>query len=271
MSGPVVSSTCTSKRLTIMVCSFLGTSRAKLHRMIIRTGLVTVSGSSVSKLVDFTSLSKQLAAATPSSTASSAYVVSNTVAQACPATGTAWAASSNLPPIANADVCTCMMASLSCKANTGLSANETATLFSTVCGLDGSACAGITANATTGVYGAYSMCSSYQQLSFAFDQYYKSQSKASTACDFGGNAKTQTSSSSSSCSALLSEAGTAGTGTVTDVASGTATGTASSSSSSTTKSSASSATVIPRFDMGLFQMAVYVCVAGMAGVGMVWL
>jgi hypothetical protein len=234
-------------------------------------GLVSVSGTSVSKLAGFTSLSAQLAKATPSSTASSAYTVTNTVAQACPATGTAWAAASALPPIANTDLCSCMMSSLSCQANTGLSGNETATLFSTVCGLDSSACAGITANGTSGVYGAYSMCTSYQQLSFAMNQYYLNQNKASTACSFDGNAKTKTGSTSSSCSSLLSEAGTKGTGTVTDAASATGTGSSSGStgSSASTSKSASGAVIIPRFDIGLLQLGAYILAAGMAGVGMI--
>lgn len=165
-----------------------------------------------------------------------------------------------------------MMSSLSCQANTGLSGNDTATLFSTVCGLDNSACDGIAANGTTGVYGAYSMCTSYQQLSFAFDQYYKAQNKASTACSFNGNAKVTTSSVSSSCSAILSEAGTAGTGTVTNAATVAATGTGSSgasASASTTKKSASGAVLVPRFDTGLLQIGAYVFAAGLAGMGMI--
>jgi hypothetical protein len=234
-------------------------------------GLVSVSGTSVTKLAGFTSLSAQLAKATPKSTASSAYTVTNTVAQACPATGTAWAAASALPPIANSQLCSCMLSSLSCIANTGISGNETATLFDYVCGLDSAACTGISKNATTGVYGAYSMCTSYQQLSFAFDQYYKSQSKASSACDFSGNAKTQTSSTASTCSSLLSQAGTAGTGTVTSTPTGTGSSGSSSSSSSTTSKSASSAVIVPRFDMGLVHLSAYLLAAGIAGAGMILL
>jgi hypothetical protein len=218
-------------------------------------------------LADFTALSKQLALATPSSTASADYVVTNTVAQACPATGADWAAASNLPPIASADVCTCMVASLSCVAATGLSDNTTASLFSTVCGLDSSACDGINTDGTSGVYGAYSMCNSYQKLSFSFDQYYKNQNKASTACDFGGQAKTQSESTSSSCSSLLNQAGSAGTGTVTTVP----TGTGASSSGTSTKKSAAGVVIIPRFDIGLLQLGAYLFVAGIAGAGMILL
>ena len=237
----------------------------------LNTGLVSISGDTASKLPDFTALSKQLALATPSSTASADYTVTNTQAQACPATGADWAASSNLPPIANSELCSCMVASLSCVANSDLSGNETATLFSTVCGLDNSACDGIAANGTTGVYGAYSMCSASQQLSFAFDQYYQNQKKASTACDFNGNAKTQSGSTSSSCSSLLSQAGTAGTGTVTTAPSGTGSSSGSPSSSTSTKKSAAGAVIIPRFDIGLLQLGAYLLVAGMAGAGMIML
>lgn len=235
------------------------------------SGLVSVSGNSVSKLSDFTSLSAQLAKATPSSTNSADYTVTNTVAQACPATGTSWAAASALPPIANPDLCSCMVSSLSCVANTGLSGNETATLFSTVCGLDNSACNGITANGTTGKYGAYSMCSSSQQLSFAFNQYYTTQGQASTACDFNGNAHVQSGSQSNSCKSLLSEAGTAGTGSVTSVPTGTGVASSASGSSSSTKKSAAGAVIIPRFDMGLLQLGAYVLAAGLTGAGMILL
>jgi hypothetical protein len=166
-----------------------------------------------------------------------------------------------------------MVSSLSCVANSGLSGNQTATLFSTVCGLDNSACNGITANATTGVYGAYSMCSASQQLSFAFNQYYTNQKSASTACDFGGNAKIQSGSTSSSCKSMLSQAGSAGTGTVTSVPTGTGSSsdTSASSSASSTKKSAAGSVVIPRFDTGLLHLGAYVLVAGMAGAGMILL
>jgi hypothetical protein len=235
----------------------------------INIGLVSISGDTASKLPDFTALSKQLALATPSSTASADYIVTNTQPQACPATGANWAASDNLPPIANADLCSCMVTSLSCVAISGLSGNETATLFSTVCGLDNSACDGIYTNGTTGVYGAYSMCSASQQLSFAFDQYYQNQKKASTACDFNGNAKIQLGSTSSSCSSLLSRAGTAGTGIVTATPTGTSSSSGSSSSSTSTKTSAGGAVIIPWFHMGLLQLGAYILVAGMAGAGMI--
>ncbi|TGO37921.1 hypothetical protein BHYA_0086g00360 [Botrytis hyacinthi] len=234
-------------------------------------GLVSVSGNSVSKLSDFTALSKQLASATPSFTNSASYTVTNTVAQACPATGTAWAASSNLPPIANAELCECMVKSLSCVANSGISGNSSADLFDYVCGLDSAACDGISKNATTGTYGAYSMCTSAQQLSFVFDQYYQNNNKAATACDFSGNAKTQTGAKSSTCSSLISQAGAAGTGTVTSAPTGTGSSSSSSSTSTSTKKSSAGATIVPRLDLGLLQLGAYLVFAGMAGAGMIML
>ncbi|RAL64570.1 hypothetical protein DID88_001605 [Monilinia fructigena] len=234
-------------------------------------GLVSVSGDTVSKLPDFTALSKQLATVTPSFTNSASYTPTNTVAQACPATGTAWAASSNLPPIANAELCECMVKSLSCVADSGISGDSSAELFDYVCGLDSKACDGIGKNATTGVYGAYSMCTGSQQLSFVFDQYYQNQNKASTACDFNGSAKLQSGSKSSTCSSLISQAGTAGTGTVTSAPTGTGASSSSSASTTSTSKSSSGSTIVPRLDLGLLQLGAYVVAAGMAGAGMILL
>jgi len=230
-------------------------------------GLVSIDGSTASKLPDYSALSSQLATASPSSTASSAYKVTNTAARSCPTVGSDWAASSNLPPAANAQLCSCMVASLSCVASSDLTGNDTATLFSYICGNDNSACDGVASNGTTGVYGAYSMCDSSSQLSFVMNQYYLNQNKASTACDFNGQAKTQSGSTSSSCSALLNQAGTAGTGTVTSAPTATGASSSSSGSSSATKGAAANL-VIPRFETGILQLGIYVVVAAMAGAGM---
>ena len=163
-----------------------------------------------------------------------------------------------------------MVASLDCVANSGLSGNQTADLFDTVCGLDSKACAGIAANGTTGVYGAYSVCSPSQQLSFAFNQYYVSQRSARTACDFGGNAKVQSGSTSSSCSGLVSAAGAAGTGTVTAAPTAGAAGSGSGPAASSSSAAAGMVTV-PAMNTGLLSLGVYVVVAGMAGMGMILL
>jgi len=237
-------------------------------------GLVSVANGVASKLPDFTALKEQLASATPTGVSSAAYVVSNTVAQACPPTGSDWAASSKLPPIANADLCGCMVQTLSCVATTGLTGNETADLFDTVCGLNKNACNGITANSETGVYGAYSMCDSYSKLSFAFNQYYLTLNAQKDACDFGGKAKTQTAATADNCKALVNQAGTAGTGTVTTIPTGT--GVANSGGSATnggstskTSKAAAGSLAIPQFNTGAIQLGAYIFVAGLAGAGMI--
>jgi len=247
-------------------------------------GVVSVSGSSVSKLADFTMLSSQIAMISPSSTPASAYTNSFTVPQACPTLAADWAASSNLPPIANAQLCSCMVSSLSCVAKSSISSNDTQNIFAFICGADANACAGIQANGTLGVYGAYSMCESAQQLSFVINQYYLDQKKASGACDFSGSATTQSANTASTCSALLNQAGAAGTGSVTNVPTPASTGSSGgsggsgsggsasgSSASATSSKGVAGSVIIPRFDTGLLQLGVYVIAAIMTGAGMILL
>lgn len=206
-----------------------------------------------------------MASISPSSTNMASYTPSNSP-RACPAlaSGVWEAKSSPLPPSANPNLCACMMQSLSCVAKSSINADEYGTLFAQVCGYGSSICQGIIANATTGQYGAYSVCNATEQLSFAFNQYYLSQSKADTACNFGGAAMTQASASASgTCGSLLSQAGTAGTGSVTS--SPTSGGSASHSSSK----AAAGNVPIPRFDFGILGLGLYVSLAAMVGAGMI--
>lgn len=195
------------------------------------------------------------------------YTNTYTALQACPTTGSSWAAPSTLPPVASIDLCECMQTSLSCVAATDLSTNTTTSQFGVVCG--DVSCDGITSSIIDDVQGAYSVCTSYQKLSWAYNQYYLAQSSASTACDFDGNAKTQTGSKSDTCKALLNEAGTAGTGTVTTnpTEGTTATGTASTGTGSSGSKSAASGLVAPKFDVGVLAMGFYLAVAGVVGAG----
>ncbi|KFY08863.1 hypothetical protein V492_05844 [Pseudogymnoascus sp. VKM F-4246] len=232
-------------------------------------GLVEVNGKSVDKLPDFKVLASQVAKASPSGVSMSSYTPKNTAARTCPSVNAGWAASSTLPPIANSQVCDCMVKSLGCKAKSGLKGKEIATQFDYVCGNDASACTGINANATTGKYGAYSMCSSEQKLSFAFDQYYQSQGSKDTACDFSGTAETQAGSAEGECSTLIAAAGKDGSGTVTAVP--TDGSTSSDGSGSQTSDNAAPGSMIPRLEIGALSIGSYVFATMLAGMGMILL
>lgn len=181
-------------------------------------GLVSVDGDKVSKREDFSYYSSQIATVSPSGVNSASYSASKTAA-ACPTEGTNWnAKSSPLPPTPNKQLCACMFNSLTCAPKSDISAEDVGELFGTVCGLgDGSQCDGIAANASTGDYGAYSMCNSTEKLGWVMDAYYQAQDSTNqaSACDFDGNAATVSAvSPSGACSSLMNEAGTAGTGVV---------------------------------------------------------
>ncbi|OXV11227.1 hypothetical protein Egran_01010 [Elaphomyces granulatus] len=231
-------------------------------------GLVSVSGNSVSKLPDYSYLSQEMASVTATGVSNSAYHPSNTAAQSCPTVDSKWAASEKLPPSPNAQLCSCMVSSLTCVVQASVSSKQLAQLFNQVCGYG--VCNGITANATTGVYGAYSMCADMDKLSFAMDQYFQAQiakGNGASACDFGGSASTQaTSSPSGTCSVLLGQAGSQGTGSV--AANPTATG--SSPSGGSSSSAAARPVAAPSsVHFGMWQVGAYVVTAAIAGVGMI--
>ena len=197
------------------------------------------------------------------------YTPTNTAAASCPSVGSDWAAvATPLPPTANADACSCMMSTLKCTVKSSVSEKSYADLFGFVCGVqDGKYCAGINTNVTSGgSYGAYGMCNSTQQLAFVLDAY----NKGVGDCDFSGSATAvqAAATTAASCSALLNQAGVAGTGTVTSAPTGTGAGSGSSAGSSKGAAPGLSA---PGFDTGLLGLGLYVSVAAMAGMGMVLL
>jgi len=169
-------------------------------------GLVSIDSSgAVSTMKDYTSLSSKVLAATPSSTSSDAYTPTNTQG-ACPTLQANWAANSVLPPTPNSGLCDCMFASLSCTVASSTNETEYGDIFNYICGQSGSACSGIMTNSTSGLYGAYSMCTSKQQLGYVLNEYYQSQGNAAGACDFSGKAEVVSASADASCSSSLSSA-----------------------------------------------------------------
>lgn len=238
-------------------------------------GLVSVDGDKVSTLDDFNNLSSKLAKATATGVKKSNYKPSNTALQSCPKVDGDWqAAATPLPPSPNQDLCSCMEDSLECTAKDNVDDKQIGKLFGTVCGYD--VCDGVSTNATTGHYGAYSVCSPKQQLAYAMNQYYSQQKKkgsGQSACDFNGAASTKSSSSpSGTCSALLKEAGTAGTGQVTSSPTGNANQVSASGSSSASGSKGAAGMVAPSaVRVGAWQLGAYVMTAVLTGAGMILL
>ena len=206
-------------------------------------GLVSVNGNKVQKQADFTSLSSQIQKVHPTGVNSASFSAS-TSAPACPTIDAGWHAASNLPPSPNAALCNCMTNTLSCVASDSLNNKDMGDIFNYICGagsVHGSYCAGIHANATTGEYGAYSMCDARAQLSFVMNQYWKGNGKQASACDFKGKAtKTKSSSPSGTCKGLLKQAGAKGTGTVTGGPNGGGSGSGGGGASASTSSGAAS-------------------------------
>ncbi|KKY27274.1 putative beta-glucanosyltransferase [Phaeomoniella chlamydospora] len=241
-------------------------------------GIVSIDGSSASTMADYSNLQSQLAKVTTVTGVNSAsYTPSNSPA-ACPTVDSDWAASSDLPPTPNTELCECMYAALTCVPDDSVDSEDYGDLFGVVCGLSSDACEGIQSNATTGEYGAYEMCNSKQQLGWALNAYYSEQTSKGNAggCSFSGSATTQSASSpTGSCKTLISQAGSLGTGSVTSSPSGTG----SSGSSETTDGSGSGSAsgsgsgvggfIAPSVSFGIFQVGLYLVCAIGSGVAMI--
>ncbi|CAK7268714.1 hypothetical protein SEPCBS57363_003235 [Sporothrix epigloea] len=233
-------------------------------------GLVSVVNGKASTMADYDTLSTVIAQVSPSSTAMSAFTPTNKPA-ACPTIGANWAAADILPPTPNNATCDCMFKSLSCVPSSSLNATGLGALFGSICGLDASACAGITANVSTGVYGAYVMCDPTEQIAYVLDAYYKNQNSDSSACDWNGQAQVvKAPAAASSCSSLLASASSSNNRAATATAGSGSTKTGSSGSSSTSKSAAASG-MRNMLTLGELSVGLYVLVAMATGAGMMML
>lgn len=232
-------------------------------------GLVKISNDKASKLADYNKLKTRVVSATPSGTSSAAYTPTNSAAS-CPALSDTWVANKVLPPTPDDSLCTCMYNSVGCVPASSLKTKAYADIFDYICGENSELCAGINGNATTGVYGAYSMCTQKQKLAYVLDQYYKDQDSASTACDFDGQATTQEASSASSCKSALASASSVNAVAATASA-GTETTSTSSSSASGDSFGNPAAGIGRLFSVGEFAIGAYLVAAIGAGAGMIFL
>jgi len=238
-------------------------------------GLVsTIDDTSVSTLADFAPFSSQIHAVSPAVVTAASYNPTNTAAQACPTVDSTWqVAASGLPPTPNDSVCDCMVSTLSCTAVSGIEDTEIGTLFSQVCGYNGGKpCIGIVKNTTTGVFGPYSMCNATQQLSYAFNAYYKEEGN-SQACDFNGKAQiVKAPGAASSCSGIISSATSAAPASPTESGSGSGSGSSGSgAASSTSKKGGADMRFSASLGVGTAFAVVYATMAVLSGVGMLWL
>ncbi|KAJ1728516.1 1 3-beta-glucanosyltransferase gel4 [Coemansia sp. Benny D160-2] len=174
-------------------------------------GLVSISGSTVTKTEDYDNFKKALAAADPSGVAMKSYSPSGKQ-QSCPkvSASNSWQASDVLPPTPSNSTCECMMKSLYCVSKTTDVPTDTTALkqfgedvsniFGTVCATV--SCDEVNGNGQSGTYGKYSFCNTIQRVSWVMNAWYKSQRGVDGSCDFNGFASlTKPSlSSDSSCS-----------------------------------------------------------------------
>lgn len=212
-------------------------------------GLVTIKDDAVSTLNDYSYLSVAIHSVSPSGVNSNSWKPSNTATRACPAsTLSNWKAATALPPTPNDGICQCMYDSLSCIVASKVDVKDYETLFDYVC--SEVSCDGINANGTSGTYGSYSFCSPAEKLSFVLNLYYEKVGN-NAGCSFSGSATLAGShTTAATCSSVLSQAGTAGTGDITASVTGSSNKVADSSASgsgsgSTASASASSGAATP--------------------------
>lgn len=226
---------------------------------------MTLDGNTISTRVDYKNYKTEIASVSPTGTASAKYTATNKAA-ACPTLDSIWASSSKLPPKPDAQLCSCMMSTLECTLSSSVSSKDYGDLYGQL--YNYGALDGVTGNSTKGVYGAYSMCTDEQKLSFALNEYYNSQSdeNKAKACDFKGAATTTSSSApSGTCSSLIEQAAS-GTGTVTSSPSGTGSSGGATSSGLGVPMNTPSSVVV-----GTWQLGAYVAVAVFTGAGMILL
>lgn len=126
--------------------------------------------------------------------------------ETCPKLGEFWRASANLPPTPDTALCKCAVAASECAIGQDVKPKDFGDIFDFICDAEKDLCTAINGNATTGVYGAYSMCDDRSKLTILLGLYYDQQDGAADACDFEGKATSKDASEDGSCSDALESA-----------------------------------------------------------------
>ncbi|KAL9051727.1 MAG: hypothetical protein Q9162_005829 [Coniocarpon cinnabarinum] len=182
-------------------------------------GLISIEDNEVTYGADYENLSAQFASATSSPTQSASYTPSATHATTCtpPPPSASFNASNVLPPPPNSLVCDCMMQSLECTVSSSSSIlfHFGPEFLANSCKDHPDYCAGIEYDLSRGVYGAYSMCNKQDQYSWYLNSEFVADGRDPKQCG-GPNGVLQTPTQpNATCAALLAQAKSDGTGTIT--------------------------------------------------------
>jgi len=121
-----------------------------------------------------------------------------------------------VPPRPYERLCGCMIDSLACLAKPDFLAANQSPMNMTVCTENNAWCQGVSANGTTGVYGAFSTCNSTEQASWIMNQYYDSHAKSPESCSsLNGILRSKKVPETKECKSLLSQVGPDGMGAIT--------------------------------------------------------
>ena len=168
-------------------------------------GVVEVKNGKATEMKNFQALKKAHAQVDPKGVSEDDYKAP-TDRQECPEIGEYWIANSVLPPTPDDSLCKCAVAASGCAVNDEVKPKDFGKMFGYICGENGKLCTAINGNATTGVYGAYSMCEPRDKLSILLGMYYEDLNSDSSACDFDGKASTKDAEDDDKCSDALASA-----------------------------------------------------------------
>ncbi|KAK2049849.1 glycolipid anchored surface protein [Colletotrichum somersetense] len=217
-------------------------------------GLVEIKDGQAKTMKNYDRLASRVLAANPTAIQMDSYEPSNSPAE-CPSAASNWEVQGDtLPPTPDTYLCECMVKSLSCVPKPNLEAEAIGDIFGFVCGASPDSCEGINTDTSTGVYGAFSMCSDEQKLAYVMNEYYKAQKSARTACDHNGQGEIASPSADDTCKKALASA--------TDAASASSTA---KPSSSTSGNAAAGSTYRPVFNFGGFALGAYLIASGCVG------